>query len=49
MNKILLTLFVLVSIAFAGGGDAGVSGERPFNISAVLMFLLFVLGTLGVA
>ncbi len=43
----LLTVLVATSL-FAMGGDAGVSGERERNVSAIVMFLVFVAATLGI-
>ncbi|MDD2383510.1 MAG: cation acetate symporter [Sulfurospirillaceae bacterium] len=43
-----LLLLTLSNILFASGGDAGVSGQRDLNVSAIIMFLLFVLATLGI-
>ncbi len=45
--KKLIILFVLSSLSLiASGGDAGVSGQRDLNVSAVIMFLIFVGATL---
>lgn len=43
-----LLLLALSTIVFAAGGDAGVSGQRELNISAIIMFLIFVVATLGI-
>ena len=43
-----LLLLALTNILFASGGDAGVSGKRELNVSAIIMFLIFVLATLGI-
>ncbi|MDD3343650.1 MAG: cation acetate symporter, partial [Sulfurospirillaceae bacterium] len=43
-----LILLTLSNILLASGGDAGVSGKRDLNLSAIIMFLLFVLATLGI-
>lgn len=43
-----LLLLALSNMVFAAGGDAGVSGQRDLNVSAIIMFLLFVLATLGI-
>ncbi len=40
---------VFSTVAFAAGGpDLGVVEKRPLNISAIVMFLVFVLATLGI-
>ncbi len=46
--KILLSMFLLINVLLGAGGDAGVSGQRDLNISAIIMFLLFVFATLGI-
>ncbi len=47
MKKILLLLSLLIVSAFASG-DAGVSGSRDLNITAVVMFFIFVGATMGI-
>jgi len=46
--KILLTIFLSINLLLASGGDAGVSGQRDLNVSAIIMFLIFVFATLGI-
>ncbi len=48
MYKSLLVILALAVSVFAAGGDAGVSGSRDLNVSAVVMFFIFVFGTLGI-
>ncbi|MBP9566458.1 MAG: cation acetate symporter [Sulfurospirillum sp.] len=48
MKKIIITLTLLSSYLLAAGGDMGVSGKRDINMSAIIMFLIFVLATLGI-
>lgn len=50
MKKVLLlTLPLLLSIgAFAAGAIEGEVEKQPLNISAIVMFLIFVTGTLGI-
>ena len=47
MKKILLLLTIFAVGAFAAG-DMGVEGQRSINMSAIIMFLLFVGATLGI-
>ena len=47
MAKVLLVLAAFVISAFAAG-DAGVSGSRDLNITAVVMFFIFVFATMGI-
>ncbi len=48
MGKILALLTLGATALLAAGGDAGVSGQRDLNISAVVMFFIFVGATLGI-
>ena len=50
MKKILLiTLALLLSVAaVASGTIEGEIEKQPLNVSAIIMFLLFVSGTLGI-
>jgi cation/acetate symporter len=43
-----LTILIAFSLSLLAAGSADVSGERETNISAIIMFLLFVVATLGV-
>jgi cation/acetate symporter len=47
MGKILFTLALSLSGLFAAG-NAAVEGQRDLNIAAIVMFLIFVLATLGI-
>lgn len=47
MGKILFTLTLSLSGLFAAG-NAAVEGQRDLNIAAIVMFLIFVLATLGI-
>ncbi|WP_024953630.1 cation acetate symporter [Sulfurospirillum arcachonense] len=46
--KILLTTFLCITTVLATSGDAEVSDQRDLNIPAIIMFLFFVLATLGI-
>ncbi|MDD2697415.1 MAG: cation acetate symporter [Arcobacteraceae bacterium] len=48
MKKIVLLLTLLAVSVFAAGGDMGVEGQRSVNMSAIVMFLIFVGATLGI-
>ena len=48
MNKILFLLLLGVTGLFAAGALEGDVQQQPLNISAIIMFLLFVAGTLGI-
>ena len=48
MIRAIISLLTFTVIASAAGGDAGVSGQRELNISAIVMFLIFVFATLGI-
>jgi cation/acetate symporter len=49
MKKILLLLPLLIVSAFAAGGDLGAGTKaEELNVPAIIMFLLFVAGTLGI-
>jgi len=43
-----VTIFVAAGAVFAAGGDLGEMEKQPLNITAVIMFLAFVAGTLGI-
>lgn len=43
-----ITIFVAAGAVFAAGGDLGDMEKQPLNITAVIMFLAFVAGTLGI-
>ncbi len=47
MKKILL-LLTLFAVSVFAAGDMGVEGQRSVNVSAIVMFLLFVGATLGI-
>ncbi|MEJ5167625.1 MAG: cation acetate symporter [Arcobacteraceae bacterium] len=47
MGKILFVLALFVSGLFAAG-SAAVEGQRDLNIAAIVMFLIFVVATLGI-
>ncbi len=47
MKKILL-LLTLLAVSLFAAGDMGVEGQRGVNVSAIVMFLLFVGATLGI-
>ncbi|QKF66317.1 acetate permease [Arcobacter venerupis] len=47
MFKIFAILSVL-AIALFAGGDATFEGKRDLNISAIIMFFIFIAGTLGI-
>jgi cation/acetate symporter len=47
MKKILL-LVTLFAVSLFAAGDMGVEGQRSVNMSAIIMFLLFVGATLGI-
>jgi cation/acetate symporter len=44
----IITFCLFGTFALASGGDAGVSGQRDLNVSAIIMFLFFVFATLGI-
>lgn len=49
MKKILLLLSILVVSAFAAGADLGAGTKADeLNVPAIIMFFLFVAGTLGI-
>ena len=49
MKKLLLILPLLLSVAaVASGTIEGEVEKQPLNISAIVMFLVFVSGTLGI-
>lgn len=49
MKKILLLLSILVVSAFAAGADLGAGTKADdLNVPAIVMFFLFVFGTLGI-
>lgn len=47
MKRVFL-LVTLFAVALFGAGDMGVEGQRSINMSAIIMFLLFVGATLGI-
>jgi cation/acetate symporter len=48
MKKVLLLLLVLSASVFASGALEGEVQKQPLNVSAIIMFLVFVSGTLGI-
>ncbi|EJF07358.1 SSS sodium solute transporter [Thiovulum sp. ES] len=48
MGKILLVSLFFISSLFAGGAIEGEVTKSDLNISAIVMFLIFVLATLGI-
>jgi cation/acetate symporter len=48
MGKILLVSLFFISSLFAGGAIEGEVTKSDLNISAIIMFLVFVLATLGI-
>ena len=48
MKKFLLLALLLSAGAFAAGALEGEVQKQPLNISAIVMFLIFVAGTLGI-
>ncbi|QOR62881.1 cation acetate symporter [Sulfurovum sp. ST-21] len=48
MKKFLLLTLLLSAGAFAAGALEGEVQKQPLNISAIVMFLIFVAGTLGI-
>ncbi|DAB40969.1 MAG TPA: cation acetate symporter [Sulfurovum sp. UBA12169] len=48
MKKILLSFMALGAMVFAAGALEGEVQKQPLNISAIIMFLVFVAGTLGI-
>ncbi|MDD5549161.1 MAG: cation acetate symporter, partial [Sulfurovaceae bacterium] len=47
MKKIFTIFLALGAFAFATGLEGGVE-KQPLNVSAIVMFLVFVAGTLGI-
>ena len=47
MKKIVL-LMTLFAVTLFAAGDMGVEGQRGVNMSAIVMFLLFVGATIGI-
>jgi cation/acetate symporter len=48
INRVFLFLILGTIGVFAAGAIEGVNPEQPLNISAIVMFLIFVGGTLGI-
>ncbi|MEJ2498848.1 MAG: cation acetate symporter [Sulfurovaceae bacterium] len=48
MKKIIFAFLALGVVAFAAGALEGEIEKQPLNISAIIMFLVFVSGTLGI-
>ena len=48
MNRIFLFLILGTVAVFAGGAIEGEVQKQALNVSAIVMFLLFVGGTLGI-
>ena len=48
MKKILLSFMALGAMVFAAGALEGEVQKQPLNVSAIIMFLVFVAGTLGI-
>jgi len=48
MNRVFLFLILGTIGVFAAGAMEGVNPEQPLNMSAIVMFLIFVGGTLGI-
>jgi cation/acetate symporter len=49
LGKVLSFLLLSISVVFAAGGDLGAGSKaEELNIPAIIMFLLFVAGTLGI-
>ena len=44
----IITLLFLASIALFAAGDATFEGKRELNLAAIAMFLVFIVGTLGI-
>ena len=44
----IITLLFLASIALFAAGDATFEGKRELNVAAIAMFLVFIVGTLGI-
>ncbi|MFA7084199.1 MAG: cation acetate symporter [Arcobacteraceae bacterium] len=44
----IITLLSLCAIALFAAGDASFEGKRDLNISAIIMFFIFIAGTLGI-
>jgi cation/acetate symporter len=48
MGRILLLIGLTVSVLFASGAIAGEVEKQPLNVSAIIMFTIFVGATLGI-
>ena len=44
----IITLLFLASLALFAAGDATFEGKRELNVAAIAMFLVFIVGTLGI-
>jgi TnpA family transposase len=44
----IITLIFLASLALFAAGDATFEGKRELNVAAIAMFLVFIVGTLGI-
>jgi cation/acetate symporter len=44
----IITLLSLIAIGLFAAGDATFEGKRDLNISAIIMFFIFIAGTLGI-
>jgi cation/acetate symporter len=48
MKKIIFVFIALGAMVFAAGALEGEVAKQPLNVSAIIMFLVFVAGTLGI-
>lgn len=48
MLKVITLLSLLALGLFAAGDDLGDMGKSDLNISAIIMFFIFIAGTLGI-
>jgi len=48
MRKLLLIILLFNTLLFSAGAIEGEIQRQPLNISAIIMFLIFVAGTLGI-
>ncbi|AXX94341.1 cation acetate symporter [Arcobacter ellisii] len=44
----IVTILILFALAMFAAGDATFEGKRDLNISAIIMFFIFIAGTLGI-